>query len=119
MSTPLRAGLLALAVAALVAAFVVLRPDDEPPSPTKAAVTVTPTPSPAVTEVGGDATPVVTSTPTPKATADPGPLLTTAGVRKIRVRKGQAVRFRARSSKADEIHVHGYDLTREVDPGQT
>jgi hypothetical protein len=29
------------------------------------------------------------------------------------------VRFRARSSKDEEIHVHGYDLSKVVKPGKT
>lgn len=28
-------------------------------------------------------------------------------------------RFRVRSSKADEVHVHGYDLSEPVAPGKT
>jgi len=122
MSTTARAGFMLAAVAVLVAAFLLLRPGEDPaPAPTAATPTAspTPTPSPTATEPGGTATATPTSTPTPRPTVDPGPLLTSAGVREIRVKKGETVRFRARSSTDEEIHVHGYDLTKAVKPGQT
>ena len=118
MSSTTRVLMGVAAVAVLVIAFVVLRPADDPdPEPTAATATATETPTPATTAESGETTP--TPTPTPKPTVDPGPLLTTAGVTKIRVKKGETVRFRARSSKAEEIHVHGYDLTKDVEAGQT
>ena len=60
--------------------------------------------------------PTASPSPTPEPTPDPGPLLTTAKVTKIRVKKGDTVRFRARSSRDEEIHVHGYDLEAEATP---
>jgi FtsP/CotA-like multicopper oxidase with cupredoxin domain len=115
----MRAGLLALATAILIAAYFLLRPAEEPP-PAPTAATVTATPSPAsTTEPDTAGTPTPTATPSPRPTPDRRPLLTTAGVRDIRVRKGETVRFRVRSSKPEEVHVHGHDLTREVQPGRT
>jgi len=122
LSLPKRAARLALSLVILVVAFVVLRPTDDPDSSRARATptaTATATPMPAAEDDGSEPTPTPTSTPTPKPTPDPGPLLTTAGVRKIRVNKGDTVRFRARSGKAEEIHVHGYDLSRDVEPGKT
>lgn len=123
MSTSMRIGLLAVAAVILGVAFVVLQPsdDDEPDSSrTAGTATATPTATPSAAETAeGTSEPTPTPTPTPRPTVDPGPLLTTAKVTKIRVQKGDTVRFRARSSRPEEVHVHGYDLSREVTPGKT
>jgi hypothetical protein len=123
MTAKSRATLLVASIVVLVAAFVLLRPsDDKPDTATQTSEQTTPatteTPTAAATEDGAS-TPTPTPTPTPRPTVDPGPLLTSAKVTKIRVDKGDTVRFRARSSKGDEIHVHGYDLSKEVPPGKT
>ena len=39
------------------------------------------------------------------------------GVRELEYGSGEEVRFRVRSDAADEIHVHGYDLTKDVAAG--
>jgi hypothetical protein len=39
------------------------------------------------------------------------------GVKKLRYKKGEQVRFRVKSDIADEIHVHGYDLMKDVKAG--
>jgi FtsP/CotA-like multicopper oxidase with cupredoxin domain len=109
----MRAVFAALALAVLVAAFLLLRPSDDKPSPTAAQ----PTPSPTASPPSADAT--ATETPTPTPTVDPGPLLTAAKVTKIRVTKGDTVRFRVRSSGAEEVHVHGYDLKQDLPAGKT
>ena len=41
------------------------------------------------------------------------------GVKDIEVDKGERVEFSVQSDVADEIHVHGYDLMRDVDAGGT
>jgi len=41
------------------------------------------------------------------------------GVRELRFDAGEQVRFRVRSDVADEVHVHGYDLTEDVAAGTT
>jgi FtsP/CotA-like multicopper oxidase with cupredoxin domain len=104
----MRAGFAALALAILVVAFLVLRGGSDPERPAAQA-------TPSATS-GGGATPTGTATPTP--TVDPGPLLTGAKVVKIEVNKGDTVRFRVRSPKAEEVHVHGYDLKKELQPGK-
>lgn len=40
------------------------------------------------------------------------------GVAKIRTTKGERVRFEVRSDVADEVHVHGFDLSKPVGPGR-
>lgn len=39
------------------------------------------------------------------------------GLKKITVNKGDRVRFTVRSDVADEIHVHGYELHKDVKAG--
>jgi hypothetical protein len=48
------------------------------------------------------------------------PLLTQdKGVTKLRYTKGDQVRFRVRTKDADEVHVHGYNIEKETQPGKT
>ena len=106
----------ALAAVVLVVAIVVLSGGDDSNDEKPAAqATATET----ATAATGTATPGETETPTPKPTVDPGPLLTGDKVTKIRVTKGDTVRFRVLSPKDEEVHVHGYDLKKDLPAGQT
>jgi FtsP/CotA-like multicopper oxidase with cupredoxin domain len=112
VSTRTRIVFAALALVILVVAVVALRPKDddtERPAATPAA-TATATP--------GTSAPDVKPTETPAPTVDPGPLLTGDKVTDIRVTKGDTVRFRVLSPVAEEVHVHGYDLKKELEPGK-
>ena len=40
------------------------------------------------------------------------------GVQKIKVSKGDRVRFIVRSDVSDEVHVHGYDFHKDVKAGK-
>ena len=116
MSGGARLGFLAAAIVILVIAFVVLRPSSEDTELTADPPTPTPTASAAATS---SAEPAETATPTPKPTVDPGPLLTGEEVEDIRVDKGETVRFRVRAPEDEEVHVHGYDISRDVAAGET
>ena len=116
MSRGARIGLLAAAAVILIAAFIVLRPaakDDE-----TTADTPTTTPTAAATD---SATPgaTETATPTPKPTVDPGPLLTGSKVVKLRFDKGETVRFQVKAPEDEEVHIHGYDIKKDVKAGET
>jgi hypothetical protein len=39
------------------------------------------------------------------------------GIKKLAFKKGDQVRFKIVSDTADEIHVHGYDLMKDVEKG--
>ena len=71
---------------------------------------------------GDDTTAATTAaadrTPQPKPKPKP-PLLTANSGKTVRVKKGEVVRFRARSKTADEVHVHVYDIKRDVPAGGT
>jgi hypothetical protein len=38
--------------------------------------------------------------------------------RRVSVKRGERVRIQVESDQGDEVHVHGYDLTRPVGPGK-
>jgi hypothetical protein len=60
-----------------------------------------------------------TATPTPEPTPKPPPLLHAGKVTKLKATEGETVRFRVRSDTDEEIHVHAYDIEREVPAGKT
>jgi hypothetical protein len=107
-----------IAVAILVLAVVLLSGGDDNSDNEKPAATATAT---ATATAGETTTPEATGTPTPprKQAVDPGPLLTGEKVVKIEVDKGDTVRFRARSPQDDEVHVHGYDLKKDLPANTT
>ncbi len=109
-----------LAIAAtlvvLVVAFVVLSPGDDEPT--------------TATTAQGQATLATTSTPTSTAPAPPPPetpnIATVVvrgskpvgGVKRIEVKKGSRVIIQVSSpDTADEIHLHGYDIIRDLKAG--
>jgi hypothetical protein len=106
-----------IAVAILILAVVLLSGGGDDSNGEKPAARATPTATATATETAGEtATPEATETPTP--TVDPGPLLTGAKVVKLEVNKGDTVRFRVRSPQDDEVHVHGYDLKKDLPANQ-
>jgi len=120
MSGPARAGLLAVAAVILVVAFILLRPSADEENTT--ADTPTTTPTAAATDTATPAageTETPAPTPTPRPTVDPGPILTGNSVRELRFEKGDTVRFRVRSPVDDHVHIHGYDIMKDVKAGET
>ena len=117
MSRAMRISLVLAAVLAAVVAFAVLRPDDEPavvatPDPTAAA-------TPAADEPRGDAA-AEDAQPTPRPKPRPKPPLLTAGnPGKLAYERGETVVFRVRHDSAEEVHVHGYDISRDLPAGRT
>jgi len=114
MSRGGRIGLLALAVVVLVIAFIALRPAAKDDETTADTPTTTATAAATDTPAAG-----ATQTPTPKPTVDPGPVLTGASVEKLRYAKGDTVRFQVKAPADEEVHIHGYDIKKDVKAGQT
>jgi hypothetical protein len=105
-----------LGIAVVIAAVaLILLAGGEDETGKRANSTPTPTPTPTATAAEGEETPTPTPTPTPK----PPPLLQAGKVRKLTFDEGDTVRFRVRSDTEDEIHIHGYDITKEVEPDKT
>jgi hypothetical protein len=106
---------LAIALVIAVVAVVLLASggDDDEPATTSTDATPTATPTPSA-EGTVEETPTPTSTPQPQA-----PLLTPGKVTNLRFEQGDTVRFRVRADVTDHVHVHGYDLMKDVEPGKT
>jgi hypothetical protein len=118
MSGRQRFTFLAIAVVIAIVAVVVLADtseDDTEPDPTAATATPTPT---AEASPGEEETATPTPTPTPTPRPQP-PLLTAGKVTELEFTEGETIRFRVRSQQPEEIHVHCYDITRDVPAGQT
>jgi hypothetical protein len=112
MSRAQRFTFLAIAILIAVIAVIVLSSstgDDE-----ETAATPTPT---ATVEAGaaGTATPEPTPEPTPKPKPPP-PLIGPGKVTELEFKEGEQIVFRARADGPEEIHVHGYDIEKEVGP---
>jgi FtsP/CotA-like multicopper oxidase with cupredoxin domain len=117
-----RIALVAAAVVVAVLAFVIAQPGDDEDDGERAAT------APAQTETesgpGGGNGPTETEEPPPPP---PEPEVTrlrmrggavVGGARDIEVESGDTVRIVVASDAADEIHLHGYDITRNAAPGQ-
>jgi heme/copper-type cytochrome/quinol oxidase subunit 2 len=109
MSRAQRLTFLGIAVVIAIVAIVVLADSSEddttPPDNADATVTATPTP----TSDQPDATP----TPTPEP-----PLLEGGKVTKLEFTEGETVKFRVSSDVPEEVHVHGYDIAKDLEPGK-
>ncbi len=116
-----RLALIVAAAALLVGGFLVAQGSEEDASTTApgtpAETAATPTQTTAATAPATTAaTPAVPVKPTtPVVTVTGGRPI--GGVRDLRFAKGDEVRFAVRSDVADEIHVHGYDVTEDVEAG--
>jgi hypothetical protein len=101
------------AVIAIVALIVLAGGGDETDKAANPASSATPT---ATATADGSAEPTATPTPKPK----PKPPLLQAGREKaLTFKEGETVRFRVRSDTAEEVHIHGYDIKKELEPDKT
>jgi hypothetical protein len=107
----------AAGIAVAVVLFLVLRPDDDE------AANPTPPPSPATTP-----TTVSTQPPPPPTSPQPTPATVqvpivvrggtpVGGIRRVTVAKNRRMVLFVRSDVADHVHLHGYDVMRDVGPG--
>lgn len=68
----------------------------------------------------GDATTDTAGTPTRTPSATPAVTTLDAGkLQKINATQGDRVTFKVKADKADEVHLHGYDIKKDVAAGQT
>ena len=109
MSTNQRIALVAVAAVVAVAAFVIAKPGGDDTGSDKAS-----SPSkPAAKRGTGPSS--RTATPTIRISGGKP----VGGVKKIRVDKNEKVRIAVRSDSPDEVHLHGFDIEKEVAPGKT
>ena len=118
MSRNQRLSFLGIAAVIAVVAIIVLTTgggsDEDGQDSADTATTVTPTATPSA--AGEAYTPTPTPTPTPKPQP---PLLVAGKVAKLRFKEGDTVRFRVRHDAPEHIHVHGYDIMKDIEPGKT
>jgi hypothetical protein len=101
-----RVAVLIAAVAAAIVLFIVLQGnDDSSDSSDSATVSETTTGG----KAGQVAAPLVI-----KVDKDGSPV---GGVQKLTVNKGEDIRFTVESAIADEVHLHGYDVGKDVEAG--
>jgi hypothetical protein len=112
-----RAALIVGAIAVLVVAYVLIRggsDDDKDRAATPAAQTAQSAPSTTSTPpTSTEEAPAEPAVPTVRV-VDAKPQ---GGVKKLDFDKGDQIRFKVVSDTADEIHVHGYDLMKDVEKG--
>ena len=116
-----RAGVVLGGLAVLLIVFVVLRGNDDNGSSSSSSAPQTTTTSSGADSTASDPASTSTSTAT-----TPEPAVQTirvvngqpdGGIKKISYTKGDQVRLKVQSDTADEIHVHGYDLKKDVTAG--
>ena len=103
------------AVIAVVAVILLAGGGDETEEAANSASTATPT---ATATANGTAEATATATPTPKPKPKP-PLLQAGNEKALNFEEGETVRFRVRHDEAEEVHVHGYDISKDLEPGKT
>jgi FtsP/CotA-like multicopper oxidase with cupredoxin domain len=111
MSRAQRLSFLGIAVVIAVVAVIVLADGSEDTTtPKETSATATPQPE--------DASPAATETATATPTATPPPLLKGGKVTRLEYTEGDTVRFRVTSDVPEEVHVHGYDIAKDLEPGK-
>jgi hypothetical protein len=111
--------ILAAAVVVAVGLFIVLRPDDDEDTTATTPTTTTTTMTNTITE------PSVPPPPRPPSPPPPAQVRITVrdgkpvdGVRRVTLGKGRRVILIVSSNVADHVHLHGYDVMRDVAPGR-
>jgi plastocyanin len=121
MSRNQRIGLIVAAAVFAVVAFVIASPSDDEDGGQAAQTTTTRT-EPATGEQGTSS-----DTEEPHETVPPGPKPTriqirggevVGGAADIQAKKGDVVQFVVSSDAPDDIHLHGYDIEKKVEPGK-
>jgi hypothetical protein len=108
-----------LAIAAVIAVLAVVLIDGSEKDADTGDTTSQTTPTSTPDEPDPDATGTPEATPTPTPTPEPPPLLQGGEVTKLRYTEGETVRFRVTSEEAEEVHVHGYDIAKDIPAGET
>jgi hypothetical protein len=110
MSRASRLAALAAVVVLAVVLFVVLKPDDDSgTSSTQSSTTTT-------THSGSGKGTSKPDKPPPIANVTVKNGKPVGGVQDLEFGKGQTIQFAVTSDVADEVHVHGYDIAKDVAP---
>jgi hypothetical protein len=123
MSPRVRFAIVLVAVVGLIVAFAVASAsNDDDDGGAGGATTVAATQPPATTvgpsAAGQETAPAQTTSAAPAIpTVEGGDAKPKGGIERLEFDKGATIRFRVRSDVADEIHVHGYDVAKDVPAG--
>jgi hypothetical protein len=122
MTNSTRLALLGAAIAVAIAAFVIASGSNDDDNPTATTTKTTKTATPATTTTSGQSTGTETSTSPAEPHATVAKIVVrnakpVGGVRKITAKKGDQLVIVVQSDTADEIHIHGYDLHKDVEAG--
>ena len=111
---------IAMAIAAVTAVIAVVSGggNDEKTDSTQAAGTPAETQSQSQTATAPNAPVKAPEAPAPEEIRVKGGEVV-GGTAEIEIEKGDRALIDVRADEADEAHLHGYDLTREVGPGKT
>jgi hypothetical protein len=119
MSNAARIAVLVAVVVIAIVGFIVLKPDDKDSSNTASTGATNTTPTHSGTGANGQGTTEEPPSPPPVANVKVGkdgkPV---GGVQDLEFGQGQQVQFFVTSQVADEVHVHGYDVMKDVEPGK-
>ena len=120
MRNPLVRGLIGVAaVAAVVVLFVVLAGGDDDGDGGGQATTTQAQPASGATVTTGQGQ----ANPEPKKAATPRIVVVggkpRGGVKRLSYKSGDRIQFIVTSDVADEVHVHGYDISKDVPAGGT
>jgi hypothetical protein len=103
--------------AILVALFIVLRPDDDDDDEQAA-----PPPPPATTTTARTTTTTTTTRPMPTGPTTIRIVVrggrVVGGLRRARLERGERAVLVVRADVSDHVHLHGYDIMRDVAPGR-
>jgi hypothetical protein len=102
--------------AILVALFLVLRPSDDDEEPTTAATTGTATTTTATTTRATTTKPRPAGPTTIRIVVRGGRVV--GGLRRARLDRGERAVLVVRADVSDHVHLHGYDIMRDVAPGR-
>jgi hypothetical protein len=125
MTRSQRLALIVAAAALLVGGFFVAKGSDDDtvttsagaPAATAVAPETTTTDTQTVTAAPSATTPAPAKPATPVVTVSGGK--PAGGIKKLNFSKGDEIRFTVKSDVADEVHVHGYDVKKDVTPGKS
>jgi plastocyanin len=118
-----KGGLVVAAVLVLIMGYVIVKPEGDPDVTTvstTAPLEAQPAPAPATsTETAPAETTPAETTPAPPAriTIVVKGGKPVGGIQDIKVKKGDTVDFVVRSDQGGEIHLHGYDVKKEIPDG--
>ncbi len=118
--------LIAIAAIVIVAAigFIVAKASDDSPEPAPAPTGATAPAAPAGTATGTGTGTAAAPAPRARRATPAVPQIVVrglqpqGGVKELVFRKGDTIRFAVVSDQPEEVHLHGYDVAREVAPGR-